>query len=498
MKSLLSTLFLILLLASNSNGQNVWTTLTGSPTGATSIAAGAGLFVTVGATGNIYSSPDGINWTSRSSTLSDFDAVTFGQNLFVAAGYSFGGPNVIMTSPDGITWTLQPSTGIPTFVRIRSLTTNGTLFVAVGYNNATLVPVIYTSTNGQIWTLQNSSATAGNPFLCVKYGNGIFLAVHGTGNIFISSDGSTWTLAATTPGISIINNDGLSFASGLFMIASANGGLSTSDNGTAWAIRNTNTTNTLLHATWGNNTYVVTGVGGFISTTPDFVTWTVQTSGTTNPLSDIVFSNNTFVASSPSASNNIVISTTIPLPLNLIAFSGKVTHNRNELYWTTATEATVRSFKIQYSSDAKIFNTLESVNAKEENKRTQQYSYTDMRNTTTSTTYYRLVITDNLNNETISPVIQLNNTSTKALKIESVFGSPFNNNLTIGITTVKQGKAIVRLLDMKGTIAFETNIYLQAGTSIQQLSALGNLASGQYILQIIQGSTSNKIKVVKE
>lgn len=63
-----------------------------------------GTFVAVGDTGKCYTSPNGINWTSRSAGATTFHCVAYGAGLFVASGVS-----VIYTSTDGITWTSRTS-----------------------------------------------------------------------------------------------------------------------------------------------------------------------------------------------------------------------------------------------------------------------------------------------------------------------------------------------------------------------------------------------------
>jgi len=62
--------------------------------------------VTVGYSGTILTSPDGITWTARSSgTLNNLNGVAYGNSIYVAVGYS----GAILTSPDGITWTERDS-----------------------------------------------------------------------------------------------------------------------------------------------------------------------------------------------------------------------------------------------------------------------------------------------------------------------------------------------------------------------------------------------------
>ena len=85
-----------------------------------------GLFVAVGFSGTILTSPDGITWTTRTSgTTYGLNGVTWSGTQFVAVGFS----GTILTSLDGITWTSRTS---GTTYQLNGVIWSGTQFVAVG------------------------------------------------------------------------------------------------------------------------------------------------------------------------------------------------------------------------------------------------------------------------------------------------------------------------------------------------------------------------------
>ena len=110
-----------------------WTTRT-SGFGTTTIRGvgfGDGLYVAVGDSGTLTTSPDGTTWTTRTSGFGSYIfGVGFGDGLYVAVGGDYNTSGDITTSPDGTTWTSRTS-GFGT-TRIYGVTYGDGLYVAVG------------------------------------------------------------------------------------------------------------------------------------------------------------------------------------------------------------------------------------------------------------------------------------------------------------------------------------------------------------------------------
>jgi hypothetical protein len=142
-----------------------WTTILIGAISFRSVSFGAGLFVGVGDTGAIYTSPDGITWTVRvSPAVNNWTSVTYGNGLFVTV--SSGGTGRAIYSSDGITWTASTS-----------MDADAPLQVAYGdgyFLSVCSGAVIYKSTDGITWTkLIISNLTMSGR--TIAYGNGFFL-----------------------------------------------------------------------------------------------------------------------------------------------------------------------------------------------------------------------------------------------------------------------------------------------------------------------------------
>ncbi len=287
------------------------------------VTFGNGLVVAVAVGGRIITSPDGLVWTERTSGVTtDLRAVTFANGTFVAAGLS----GVILTSANGTTWTratsgtttnlygagfvkgsfvvggdngtvLSSTTGAVWAAAALGGTTSGTFYIANSGDEGLLVGrlgEIYAATTATSW--RRLTRGTGESMFSVIYAGSRFVAVGQTTDaitrtigvpISVSSDGITWTRAATTTGFTNVND--VTFARNLYVTVGDTGRIFTSTNATAWTQR-TSPVTTQLNAIAGSASgFVAGGAGGAILSSPDGTTWTSQTSGTTQPLRAAAF-----------------------------------------------------------------------------------------------------------------------------------------------------------------------------------------------------------------
>ncbi|MHB1042486.1 MAG: S-layer homology domain-containing protein [Eubacteriales bacterium] len=274
----------------------MWNWANPRPTGNTlkGAAYGNGLYVAVGDSGTILTSPDGTNWTNRTfDTTYNLNGVAYGKGIFVAVGAS----GTAFTSPDGIRWSCNSDAS--------NILDLGAEIYGVAYGKGFFVAVcsdgkILTSPDGVNWIKRQDGANS----RAVAYGNGYFAAVGNNGKIMTSPDGRTWT-SITNSGTPYTTENfyGITYGSG-FVSVGTNGLIMYSSTGASW----TSTTasfdymgstypvdSTITAVTYGNGRYL-SMVNGIILTSPDGATWTASLSAPSANTYGLAYGNSLFLA----------------------------------------------------------------------------------------------------------------------------------------------------------------------------------------------------------
>ncbi len=166
----------------------------------------------------------------------------------------------------------------------------------------------------------------------------------------------------------------------------------------------------------------------------------------------------------------------IPLPIELLSFSGKDTNNTNLLKWITATETNNDYFTIERSTDAKSWEIVAVVDGAGNSNQVLKYTYPDY-SFKTETTYYRLKQTDFDGSFSYSEVISV--VSNKEILDVNIYPNP-----TTGILIVK-GNEIeqIEIVDVTGKTI--SNITMNGDMQSVDLS---NLAKGVYFVKAISNT----------
>lgn len=208
------------------------------------VAYGNNTWVAVGAERRIYFSTDGIVWSYTGNVFPSghyADHVIFANNLFVTSGF-YG----IYTSPDGITWTQRFARTIDA-ENIRAIAYDGTTYAALGYATiggaGTTKTLRLTSTDGVTWTKGTDFISALRGVDLLTYGNGTWLLIGSTAFVAqrlvytASSPTGTWTAQST--GASSLFFSSAAYGDGKFVLGASNGTIWVSTNGSSWTVPST-------------------------------------------------------------------------------------------------------------------------------------------------------------------------------------------------------------------------------------------------------------------
>lgn len=244
------------------------------------VTSNASLVVLVGDAA--ASSPDAITYTARTTPGTGYNAVATDGTNFVAVGFDFGGgTGVAALSTNGTSWS---SKTIANEIW-HAVAWNGSVFAAVGTDNSGAFSPAATSPDGVTWTAR--TITDGQ-YLGIAWNSSVFCAVGidpggSVGVAFTSPTGVTWTSRAITTGIynAVAWNGSVFCAVGSNFALSA-GVASTSPTGTVWTSRTIPAYNWTGIA-WNGSVFAAVGstlgfaAGTTAATSPDGITWTSRT-----------------------------------------------------------------------------------------------------------------------------------------------------------------------------------------------------------------------------
>lgn len=244
-----------------------------------------------------YSLDDGLTW--QASTLpatGEWVSVTHGSangGVFVAVRLDGNGSQVA-TSSDGITWTLRATPTCGVECGWGAVTYGNGLFVAVAGSGSSR---LMTSPDGVTWTLQSAPMSA---LSSVIYGNGKFVAVGYFGECLWSSDAISWNSSATNGG----NFNDITFGNGIFVIINAMGSSMYSSDGESWTAHSAPIGNAMVRAEFGGGVFVAASnlATQKIMVSQDGINW-VATSASLANARKVAFGSGTFIVGTDDSPN---------------------------------------------------------------------------------------------------------------------------------------------------------------------------------------------------
>ena len=250
-----------------------WTTQTsGTSLQLEKIMNKSGVLYAVGDAG-LLTSLDGVNWNFiiESADNSGFNDIIFAISQFIIVG-DF---SLMLTSLDGVTW--------------EEVNNARYIYKSIAYGDKKYISVCedydvcMISKNGINWAF-GGSITAKK----VVYGNGKFIATNGTDSLFISENGDSWSvcLNALVADIEFINNKFIGVGNGIVYF---------STDGVSWTSQSLVGITSAVCIAYGNNKYVAITSNNEIATSSDGINWTIQTVDIQVTLNSITYGNGKFI-----------------------------------------------------------------------------------------------------------------------------------------------------------------------------------------------------------
>jgi hypothetical protein len=207
-----------------------WSIATVLPSGANNLLYVNNIWIAIGNSGYLATSTDLVNWTVRTTGLS----TTISNVAWTGVNYvAVASSGKAIYSSDLSTWTA--STGLTGVSIVYDVAANGSTVVIA----TDTTPFTYISTNnGQSFTgTSSTTASTLQTAPSLRYLGGSFVLITATSSLYTSTDGNTWTLQAdgTTDGYS-----GLAYTGTTWFVGSSTNNTTagiTSTNLTAWTSR---------------------------------------------------------------------------------------------------------------------------------------------------------------------------------------------------------------------------------------------------------------------
>jgi len=217
-----------------------------------------------------------MNATNQDSKAGPSTPVVLGFPRLAGAIWTPGAPIVgsVLRNLNGVAFGAVPVSSIST-ARLVAVGDSGSIFSG-DYNYTNASPPGVTA-----WTPASVPLGFASDLSAVIY-TGQFVALGTDGSILTSTDGNTWTSAASIPSNSVRMNGitrGISAGAFVYVAVGAAGNIFTStDNLATWTLATFNAGKDLFSVSYLGGIFIATGANGTLLTSPDAITWTSRTS----------------------------------------------------------------------------------------------------------------------------------------------------------------------------------------------------------------------------
>jgi hypothetical protein len=170
----------------------------------------------------------------------------------------------------------------------------------------------------------------------------------------------------------------------------------------------------------------------------------------------------------------------MPLPVNVISFTGKAIAAGNQLNWTVAQEVDFSHYEVLRSDDGRVFNAVGTVFATENSMDMKSYSFVDA-DAKSDLSYYKLRLVDNNGSFGYSSLVVVSRTNIVPT-VSNVFPNPASTQLNVELNGVATDNMTVTIQDLTGKILYQAE-NVSAQSSVYSFD-INTLNRGVYIIRI--------------
>jgi pimeloyl-ACP methyl ester carboxylesterase len=188
---------------------------------------------------------------------------------------------------------------------------------------------------------------------------------------------------------------------------------------------------------------------------------------------------------------SILSGTDIALPVRLGGLNGEYKENKVQLKWVSYDDVDADSYEVVHSIDGLNFTSIGTVQPANVNY-TKEYtfvhsSYSDGKN------FYQIRAKENTGKfyYTNTALISINERSTFAIK-----SNPVYSELSFIVNAPKEQKTLITLYDGSGKKVFISPVTLNKGFNNKSVD-IGHLPTGYYFFEISIGTTTERVKILK-
>jgi hypothetical protein len=189
-----------------------------------------------------------------------------------------------------------------------------------------------------------------------------------------------------------------------------------------------------------------------------------------------------------------------PLPVEWLNIHAVKAGKDIAVNWTTSTEINNDRFEIERSVNGVDFEKVGEKSGAGNSFAPKDYSFTDVDAaiTLSGTVYYRIKQIDFNSSFEYSKMVAVDLSGSATVKgVESVYPNPFNNYVTLQISTTAEEKVPYTITDQFGKVVYSGLVSVTSGTGVYSIDGLNTLAQGVYIISINGKAFSSQHKVTK-